>query len=402
MKKLFEFKSINNNIIKLFPSYVGSKAYWIPYLPFLKNEYIVELFCGSSVISVNLASRAILNDLDPYIYKILSCYKDLEVSEIFTQEDYFKVRNQEDWWKYIYCLQKMSFSGVFRYSKNGFNVPVKKDIQEIHVLEEYLKAKERLKRLDPLITNLPYNEVVIPDIEQANVILDPPYENAQASYNKSFDYHLYWEFVNQLEKRCKRVIVFDSIRNMPIVRACRRRKMRVNGKMRGGDEAMQVFDFDEQLNVGQKGEAIFYELFKPQVNRLTGLVSDFEFKKNKKTIELKSDNYRMNVTKNFFMERYSKAQDKSPGGPWQALGKSDFFYYFFLRDGIIFKFKTKELIEKLEEITKNWSLVDVGNTSGEGWITQGYKVPRDMLKDIYNEHVIEDFNKKMKHLKYAL
>lgn len=178
-------------MIKLLPSYVGSKAYWVPYLKFLKNEYIVELFCGSAVISINLASKALLNDLDPYIFKILTNFNRLVVNDRFTQEDYFRVRQLDNWWQYSYCLLRMSFSGVFRYSKNGFNVPVKKYIKSVNIKDDYKQALDKLNELNPFFRNKPYNEVYIPNIENANIILDPPYEKAQASYNtKSFDYHL--------------------------------------------------------------------------------------------------------------------------------------------------------------------------------------------------------------------
>lgn len=89
-------------MIKFLPSYVGSKAYWISDLLFLKNRNIAELFCGSAVISANLAKKAYLGDIDPMLYKILSNYSDLIEMETFTDKDYFENRKKDDWWRYVY------------------------------------------------------------------------------------------------------------------------------------------------------------------------------------------------------------------------------------------------------------------------------------------------------------
>lgn len=118
-------------MFKFLKSYVGSKSYWVNRLQQYKSRRFVELFCGSAVLSANLSCKnPILNDLDVYIYKILSNFDSLIVPDSFTKEDYYLVRKNDDWWKYIFCLQAMSFSGVFRYSKNGYNVPIKKNIKE--------------------------------------------------------------------------------------------------------------------------------------------------------------------------------------------------------------------------------------------------------------------------------
>jgi hypothetical protein len=61
-----------------------------------QNQNIVELFCGSSIISANFAKTALLNDLDPYVFKIFSNYNDLIVKNNFSSEDYFKFRKLED------------------------------------------------------------------------------------------------------------------------------------------------------------------------------------------------------------------------------------------------------------------------------------------------------------------
>ena len=141
------------------PSYVGSKKQWVDRLrkDFDQSD-VVEPFCGSAVLSANLAKTAILNDLDPFVYQILSQFDKLIVPDQFTKEDYFRVREQKDWWKYAYCLQKMSFSGVFRYSKNGYNVPIK-PIQFVELRPQYEQALNRWKELNPEVLNLSYLDI---------------------------------------------------------------------------------------------------------------------------------------------------------------------------------------------------------------------------------------------------
>ena len=52
-------------MIKFLPSYVGSKSRWISELEEFRGKDFVEIFCGSSVISSNLARTSILNDFGP-------------------------------------------------------------------------------------------------------------------------------------------------------------------------------------------------------------------------------------------------------------------------------------------------------------------------------------------------
>lgn len=235
-------------MIKFLPSYVGSKAYWVEQLQPYKGSDIVELFAGSAVISANLAGTAVLNDRDEFIYKIFSNYEDLIVPEIFTEADYYRCRSQEDWWKYAYCLQKMSFSGVFRHSKNGYNVPMKKGyIDSVSIQGDYNEAKERYRELKPTVLNLSYDAVPTDLLRDRVVVLDPPYEKKQASYNGKFDYNNYWVFVRSLPTIAKTVIVFDTndnIRNnlkgIANVMGLKTRKMRVNGKHDGDSESMCI------------------------------------------------------------------------------------------------------------------------------------------------------------------
>jgi len=239
-------------INKFLPSYVGSKKYWVNILrPKYEGQDFVELFCGSAVLSANLAKTAILNDLDPYVFKILSQYDKLIVPKFFTKEDYFIVRKQPDWWKYVYCLQKMSFSGVFRYSGNGYNVPVKPNIPQVAIQEDYKQSLGRWKALAPTVLNMSY-EQIDPELFKGKVVVsDPPYETSQASYNtKHFNYKDYWEYIERIKNVCSTLIVFDRQQNfinrdIPVIKT---RPMRVNGGRPGDFEALSIYEYGEWVS----------------------------------------------------------------------------------------------------------------------------------------------------------
>lgn len=363
-------------MIKFLPSYVGSKSFWVKHLQFLSGKKIAEPFAGSAVISANLASSCVLNDLDKYVYKILSEFDKQIVFEPFSKEDYFFCRKLKDWYNYAYMLCKLSFSGVFRYSKNGFNVPIKHE-KDIFVREDYLTALDRWKKLSPSVSNKNYWEINELIVDCDVLILDPPYEKAQASYNKdSFDFEFYWNYVYYNENICKTVILFDFLDNM-MTEKCDVRKTKVNGARAGNLEA--IFIFEDSLKSGQYGENIFSQKHSNTIEKLDGLKNDFRILKSGETIELKSDYYDSDRTENFFFERYS--YDDIDGGPWQALkNKNDYFVYFFIKNDVEYIFDTQQLVDKLDEIVSNYKLIDVPN---KNHITRGYKIPREVFKEIY-------------------
>lgn len=226
-------------MIKFLPSFVGSKSYWVNKLDFLKDRKIVELFAGSAVLSANYAKTCILYDTDPFICNILRHFDRLVVIDPFTKEDYFYYRAKKDWWKYSYMLQKMSFSGVFRYSKNGFNVPVKKNLVSISLENEYLNALERWYWLAPKIENASYETFNIINFSDWVLILDPPYQSSQTVYTKNFNHKKYWNFVDSVIGRID-LLIFDTEMNLNThkITPNATRKLRVNGKYQGGVEAV--------------------------------------------------------------------------------------------------------------------------------------------------------------------
>lgn len=231
---------------KFFSGYVGSKRMWVDKLLELRGSSFVEAFAGSAALSANLASSCVLNDFDPYVSKILKNFDKQIVSKDFNISKYMEVRKQEDWWRYAYCLQKMSFSGVFRYSKNGYNVPAKPEgsVNFLNIEDEYNKSLVRWKNLEPNVLNESYINIPEELIKGKILISDPPYSGSKASYNiDSFNYDEYWSWINKNTNIAKAIIIFDrknniESRGIPVFDT---RKMRVNGAHNGDVEAMAIF-----------------------------------------------------------------------------------------------------------------------------------------------------------------
>lgn len=132
-----------------------------------------------------------------------------------------------------------------------------------------------------------------------------------------------------------------------------------------------MFKFNDQLSVGGSGEELFLSLH-PWLNKADGIKFDFE--RDGKTVELKTDTYSMASTKNYFMERYSDTERGTPGGPWRA-AKDDvtYFVYMYLPEKSCFWFNSKELVHHLDIYCAGRRLVEIPNKT---WVTTGYLVPR--------------------------
>lgn len=157
-----------------------------------------------------------------------------------------------------------------------------------------------------------------------------------------------------------------------------------------------VANFEKDLEFGKRGEEEFYKQFKDVLGlkKEDGYNRDFS-DRNGDGVELKTDRYDMNKTSNFFIERFS--YDKKVGGPWQAFKKGNkYFCYWFYPNDIVFLFELKQLINKLNMIEKRFDLVNIKN---QNHITQGYKIPRKELKDIYTEYNLKDLKKSEEFVK---
>ena len=143
-----------------------------------------------------------------------------------------------------------------------------------------------------------------------------------------------------------------------------------------------VFGFQKQMAVGDRGEADFalhYKNLEPL--KSSDLAFDFNLVTGA-TVELKTDDYSMSKTQNFFMETVGDTKSGKLGGPFRALKDNvDYFIYYFIRDKTFFWFKPEQLCPKLEELIASGKY-PVKEIQNRGWVTQGYAIPRKLLEPI--------------------
>lgn len=159
----------------------------------------------------------------------------------------------------------------------------------------------------------------------------------------------------------------------------------------------KYFKFDEQLAIGDAGEADFkkcYSVLNPQKSEDRRI--DFVLN-NGHTVELKTDSYNMEKTPNFFMEQFTVSGDKTNlGGPWRTKEHGvNLFVYYFVTNKVFFWFCPTTLCEFLDKYIqerklKTISIPNKGN-DGEYYEAQGYKIPREAVKSILlREHNLID------------
>lgn len=145
------------------------------------------------------------------------------------------------------------------------------------------------------------------------------------------------------------------------------------------------FDFKDQLKKGDAGEVLFKEFYHGgELEIIKENYADFKTSKGK-ILELKTDYYSMDASPNFFVERYSDFAKKSPGSFWQSQEKGvDLFVYMYIKNKTYFEFKDLDkTIVRLNELISQLKYVSIRN---KGWTATGYKVPREALKDFYEEY----------------
>ena len=145
---------------------------------------------------------------------------------------------------------------------------------------------------------------------------------------------------------------------------------------------MTDFTFKAQLEVGDRGEQLFLERYPRKIEIYPGREWDFTVQSTGEKLELKTDTYNIDKSPNFFFERFSDVYKQTPGGPWQSYSHGvDIFCYYFVRHNVWFEFRDMEaLLERLNKLTENKGLVYIKN---RGWVTGGYKIPRNLLEDLY-------------------
>lgn len=150
----------------------------------------------------------------------------------------------------------------------------------------------------------------------------------------------------------------------------------------------KTWSFKDQIEVGTRGEELFLEYYHSPIVVYPKHAADFQLVNTGQLLELKSDTYNMDKTPNFFIERWSDIENKKPGSIWQSHKKGvEIFCYMFVRHNTYFEFRDlPALIERLDSITKDMYLHHIKN---RGWITGGYRVPRELLKDLYTQYTFE-------------
>lgn len=139
-------------------------------------------------------------------------------------------------------------------------------------------------------------------------------------------------------------------------------------------------NFKVSLKKGKDGELMLQEYW-PDLEPLDGRRSDFKLKSTGQLLELKSDQYNMADTENFFIELWSDGAKLKPGGPMQAMKHdSELWVYFFVANKTVFIFKTTELVEWILLHSYKYKRVAVLNRT---YKTIGIKVPRDVLSLLY-------------------
>lgn len=143
----------------------------------------------------------------------------------------------------------------------------------------------------------------------------------------------------------------------------------------------EVFDFDKQLSIGNRGEDDFCKYY-PQLHPVKSKDRAFDFNTDHGTIEVKSDSYDLNNTPNFFMEIFGNISDAKMGGPWRSFQDGvDFFVYYFPKNKTFFWFEPPSLCRKLDTLVAGQGL-NPKEIQNKGWVTRGYAVPREWLMDV--------------------
>jgi len=149
------------------------------------------------------------------------------------------------------------------------------------------------------------------------------------------------------------------------------------------------FDFKAQLRVGRAGEALLLKHWPHAIRRHTELRGPDFVDSTGAVIELKTDTYDYDRTPNIFVERHSDHSKGTPGGPWQAVLKgSTTFVYLFIKNRRWLVFTDiPALCVRVEGLIVG-GLVPV-QVMNRGYVTLGYKVPREALAGLYIEEELK-------------
>ena len=145
-------------------------------------------------------------------------------------------------------------------------------------------------------------------------------------------------------------------------------------------DSKKVFGFQKQLKIGDKGEKFFLKCYKNRGAKKVK-IRDYDITiDDEQKVELKSDQYRMDETENFFFERYGNDNNMTNGGPWSALDNNvKYFVYCFVYDKTFFWFETNKLCEFLDNEIENHKPKRIRNN---GWASIGFAIPREKVQHL--------------------
>jgi hypothetical protein len=147
----------------------------------------------------------------------------------------------------------------------------------------------------------------------------------------------------------------------------------------------KVFGWKEKFQQGMDAEDIFPSIYQGEpLVKHPSRAYDFD-RADGMRVELKADQYPIDRSPNFFIERWSVVEQQKPGSLWQSVDKADVFIYFYAKSGVYFEFK--DIPAVIREVEK-YILTNAPKEmyiQNKGYKGMGYKIPREILKHLYNE-----------------
>ncbi len=146
----------------------------------------------------------------------------------------------------------------------------------------------------------------------------------------------------------------------------------------------RTFDFQKQLQIGSRGEDIFYELyheFYDMNNDKNCKLPDFVHKTTGALVEVKYDDSKSayldekGQQRNFFIEKYSNDEIGTLGGPFRAFSEGcDYYVYIFNKPRRIFIMDVRRLLEISNRLIESgkYRKISIRNRT---YNTSGYALP---------------------------
>lgn len=141
-------------------------------------------------------------------------------------------------------------------------------------------------------------------------------------------------------------------------------------------------NFHEDLKRGKDAEKKFLEIHPWDLEFTDHRKWDFNGPDGK-NVELKADFWCPTKTENLFIERWSNWDKKKPGGIWQARDNgANVFCYWFVKGG--FWLECRDVDALVDHLETRIETIKPFRVLNRGWISVGYRVPRNSLKEHFD------------------